>query len=293
MGRPGDHEDQPMLDNTFYLHGKRPERDTAWKWTYILSMVVCAIGGVYAWVHRNKDFSTLISPDYLKDPDHCPTGHGPSRHLLQSDDDDYNPTYFMEAMGVASGVSIVGGILLGLLALYLYRSKPHTMVGVSVGLQVLLPAAAGIAILSSGGGAASLPLFITAGIIGFVFYLYREQLALVGRLLSISSHALYENASIVWGSLILQFIGFLVVLPLLAFLILAYANGGVVPNPSVVKIQGDTCSDDQRNEVLCCAWQPDGWAVAYMSFGSVMLGWSSLLVFTIKVFMISGVTAQW
>lgn len=74
-------------------------------------------------------------------------------------------------------------------------------------LQVLLPAAAGIAVLSAGGGAGSLPLFITAGIIGFVFYLYREQLALVGRLLSISSHALYENPSIVWGSLGLQFIG--------------------------------------------------------------------------------------
>lgn len=72
---------------------------------------------------------------------------------------------------------------------------------------MLLPAAAGIAILSSGGGAASVPLFITAGIIGFVFYLYREQLALVGRLLSVSSHALYENSSIVWGSLLLQFIG--------------------------------------------------------------------------------------
>lgn len=39
-------------------------------------------------------------------------------------------------MGVASGVSIVGGILLGLLALYLYRIRPHAMVGVSVGLQV-------------------------------------------------------------------------------------------------------------------------------------------------------------
>jgi hypothetical protein len=294
MGRPGEHEDEPMLNNGFYLHGKRPERDAAWKWTYVLSLVLCTVGGVYAWTHRNRDFSTLISADYLSDPSHCPSSVGPSRRLLTSDDDeDFNPTYFMEAVGLASGVSVLGGILLGLLSLYLYRSKPHAMVGVSVGLQVLLPAAAGIAIVASGGGGASLPLFITAGIIGFVFYLYREQLALVGRLLSISSHALYDNPSIVWGSLGLQFLGFVLVLPLLAFVILAYANGGVVPNSSVAQIQGKICIDDQGNEVLCCAWMPDGWAVAYMSFGSVMLGWTSLLVFTIKVFVISGVTAQW
>lgn len=42
----------------------------------------------------------------------------------------------MEAMGAAGGISIAGGLALGLLALYLYRSKPHAMVGVSVALQV-------------------------------------------------------------------------------------------------------------------------------------------------------------
>lgn len=46
-------------------------------------------------------------------------------------------------------------------------------------------------------------------------------------------------------------------------------------------------------QVTCCAWQPDGWAVWYMALAGLMLGWSSLLVFTIKVFVISGVTAQW
>lgn len=37
---------------------------------------------------------------------------------------------------MASGISIVGGIMLGLLSLWLYRNKPHAMVGVSVTLQV-------------------------------------------------------------------------------------------------------------------------------------------------------------
>jgi hypothetical protein len=69
---------------------------------------------------------------------------------------------------------------------------------------VLLPAAAGVAILAAGGGGASVPLFLVAGLLGFVFYLYRQQLALVGRLLSVASHALVDNPSIVGGSLLLQ-----------------------------------------------------------------------------------------
>jgi len=46
-------------------------------------------------------------------------------------------------------------------------------------------------------------------------------------------------------------------------------------------------------QVTCCAWKPDDWAIAYMTLGSLMLGWSSLLVFTIKVYVVSGITAQW
>jgi hypothetical protein len=71
-------------------------------------------------------------------------------------------------------------------------------------LQVLLPAAAGVAVLAAGGGGASVPMFLVAGLLGFVFYLYRQQLALVGRLLSVASHALVDNPSIVGGSLLLQ-----------------------------------------------------------------------------------------
>jgi hypothetical protein len=60
-------------------------------------------------------------------------------------------------------------------------------------------------LLANGAGAGAVPLFVTAGILGFVFYLYREQLALVGRLLAISSNALWQNVgAIVGGSLLLQ-----------------------------------------------------------------------------------------
>lgn len=91
-------------------------------------------------------------------------------------------------------------------------------------------------------------------------------------------------------------------LPLVAGLVLAFANGGVVPSPSVASITTATkgpssstpvCLDAQGQEVLCCAWQPEGWAIGYMAWAGMMLGWSTLLAFTIKVFVVSGITAQW
>jgi len=267
---------------------------------YVLSLVLALIGGVYAAFHRNKDFATLASVDYLSDLSHCPVSPkgGPTRRLLLSegqDPDDYTPTFFLEAAGACTAISVVGGLLLGLASLLLVQKKPHACVGAAVGLQVGLPALGGLLLLMNGAGAASAPLFIAAGILGVVFYLYREQLALVGRLLALSGNALWQNCgAIVGGSLLLQLGGLLAVLPLAAGLVLAFANGGVVPNAAVASIQDKgVCVDAQGQEVLCCAWQPDNWAIAYMSWAALMLGWTTLLTFTMKVFVVSGITAQW
>eukprot|EP00775_Hariotina_reticulata_P001350 gene1350-1691_t len=294
MGREEHQDEQPMLSSAFYVYN-RPARDVSWKWLFLLFLAITVIGGIYAGVHRNPDFGTLISQDYLSNPAHCPAhAAGPSRHLLGKHDD-FKPTYFLETAGLCTGISILGGLLVGLTGLYTIRNKPHLAVGLAVALQVLLPAAAGVAVLSAGGGAGAVPFFLMAGLIGFVFYLYRQQLQLVGRLLAVSGHALMENPSIVGGSLLLQLAGMVVVVPLLAFVLLAYANGGVVPNPAAISVEegGKMCLDTDGDEVTCCAWKPDDWAIAYMALGSLMLGWSSLLVFTIKVYVVSGITAQW
>lgn len=315
MGRD---ESQPILGSSeppsasLYEHARRPYRDSAWGVLYVFSLVLAFIGGVYALVHRNKDFATLASVDYLSDPSHCPassssSNSGPTRHLLLEDGqdpDDYTPTFFIEAAGACTAISVVGGLLLGLGSLMLVQKRPHACVGAAVGLQVGLPALAGLLLLANGAGAGSLPLFLTAGILAFVFYLYRQQLALVGRLLAIASNALWQNcAAIVGGSLLLQLAGLLVTIPLVFGLILAFANGGVVPNPAVVDISkggggggeagSSNCTDAQGLDVLCCAWQPDGWAMGYMAWASLMIGWSTLLAFTLKVFVVSGITAQW
>lgn len=76
--------------------------------------------------------------------------------------------------------------------------------------------------------------------------------------------------------------------PLAAGLVFAFANGGVVPSPAVVDVvhnkgTAPVCLDSEGQEVLCCAWQPDGWAIGYIAWGAVVLGWTTLLAFTLKV----------
>lgn len=84
-------------------------------------------------IFRNHKFVQYINPDYLKDPGHCPAAaHG--RVLL--DDDDVKPTYFLQAAGVWTGLSVVAAGILGLLALLLFRHRPHSMVYTTVSLQV-------------------------------------------------------------------------------------------------------------------------------------------------------------
>ena len=91
---------------------------------------------------RNKDFATLASVDYLSDPSHCPARpphQGPTRSLLLAEGDDpdqYTPTFFLEAAGVCTAISVVGGLLLGLGSLLLVQKRPHGCVGAAVGLQV-------------------------------------------------------------------------------------------------------------------------------------------------------------
>jgi hypothetical protein len=93
---------------------------------------------------RDQKFSQYISHDYLNDPRNCPAPvNGPLRTLLADDEPDYKPTYFLQQAGAWTAGSIVGGLALGVFSIYLFRHKPHGMVGMSIGLQVSTRHAAG------------------------------------------------------------------------------------------------------------------------------------------------------
>lgn len=252
-------------------------------------------GSVYAAQHRNPDFADLISPAYLKDPKHCPAVGPHGRRLLRDDGDDVTPTFFLQAAGLCTGVSIGGGALLALLALFLFKKSPQGMVNASVGLQVAIPATLALVALLSGSPAAAAPFALMAGVLGFTLYLYRAQLALVGRLLGISVRALSDQPGIIVAALGLQVLGLVVIVPLAGMMLLAFMNGHVTSNParvSVSKPEG-VCLDGQGQEVVCCTWQVDGWVAGYLAYTALITTWTTLLVFTVKMYTIAGATAQW
>lgn len=120
-----------------------------------------------------------------------------------------------------------------------------------------------------------------------------DQVLVTQRALYRAEHITHFVGALIVASLYCS--GLLLVVPLMAGVLLAYSNGGVVANPSAVSYdqQAKMCVGDQGQSAMCCTWMPEGWAIAYMSWGMMVVGWTSLLVFTIKVFVISGVTAQW
>lgn len=295
-GRAGagdpDPEYQPLTGDRAAFNYRREPKDRGWAYAWALAFSGALAGGIYALLHRNQKFTTLYNSDYLNDPAHCPV-HPHDRRLGEEEGKDFNPQYFLEASGLCLGVSAIGSVLLGLLLLLAFKSRPHGMVGFCAGLQVALPLSVGITALVQGSAGGSLPFFFMAGMLALVYWLYREQLVLVGRLLSQSVRALSALPSMVVAAIGLQFVGILVSLPLAASLFAAYTNGSVGPNPRVAQRAEGQCVDAEGNAVMCCAWVTEPWVPWYLAFGGIVLTWTSLLVFTIKLFTISGATAQW
>lgn len=158
-------------------------------------------------------------------------------------------------------------------------------------LQVALPlAGAGVA-FSQAATPVGAVLVVSSALMALAFYLWREQLRLVSRLLGVSAKGLAANPGIVALTLGLQ----LVMVPLAVLMAVAaffaYQNGGVAPNPAARltggagKGGGDapTCVDASGQEVPCCMWQVDSWVPFGMAVQGLAMLWTVFLIFEIKV----------
>ncbi|KAI8476195.1 MAG: plasma-membrane choline transporter-domain-containing protein [Monoraphidium minutum] len=286
---------EPLLQGPPSLFAAdRPSRDKIWAFLWAISVALVVGGAVYAGVHRNPDFAKLIAPSYLSDAEHCPAVGPHGRRLLLKHGEDAQPTFFLQAAGLCTGVSILGGIGLALLSLQLFKRSAMAMVHAAVGIQIAIPAAIALAAFLSGAPAAGVPFALMSAALGLTMWLYRSQLALVARLLSISVHALVDQPSVIVAALLLQLLGLLVLVPMGGMMLLAFTNGTVVPNPGRAAVEDDgTCAGADGKAVACCSWQVDSWVPGYLAYAGMVATWTTLLVFTIKMFTIAGATAQW
>ncbi len=128
--------------------------------------------------------------------------------------------------------------------------------------------------------------------------MWRNELALCGRLLAVASAALNENAHIVTASLGLKVVLVAINIPLVAFMVAATRVGAPVASSLVASTApgagGElTCLDAAGAAVPCCAWQPAGGAVAYIVFASLCTSWVTSLIFEVRLFMIAHVVSRW
>ncbi|KAG1672799.1 hypothetical protein FOA52_002787 [Chlamydomonas sp. UWO 241] len=278
----------------------RPRRDNGWTLAWVIVYLGTVAAGVATFLNRNVNFASQISPDYLNDPAHCPSGAASGRRSLlgmRAMDDDGDPLSLDEFMSVALYWlvgSVVGALLVGMLFVALVSRNPKLLVGVAISLQIALPLAAGTGALFAGSLGGGIPLLLLAGAVALLFWMWREQLSLVCELLGVSGTGLRENLGLV-GATIAVHAGLMVLCaPLLMATLSAVTNGHVAPNPSAAASPGPgQCTDAEGNEVMCCEWSVDGHVAPVMTLAMATLLWTSFIASQVRTFTVAATIAQW
>lgn len=193
--------------------------------------------------------------------------------------------------------------------LALFRSFARQTVWGIIYLKVIALGSVGLyAASTDGGSVVGIVLLALTAITAFVFYLWRNEIELVARLLSVAAKSLQDNPHVITAVVFLKVCLLAVLLPLGAFIAAAYMNGevafnpdaGLSPSPSSNASGGkhggscvSTLKDSRGDEVPCCVWRTDGWASAYIALASVTALWSVMLAFEARMYTIAGVVAQW
>ncbi|EFJ50294.1 hypothetical protein VOLCADRAFT_103885 [Volvox carteri f. nagariensis] len=168
--------------------------------------------------------------------------------------------------------------------------------------EVAIPAALGIMALTQGMWPVGVLLLGLSGLVVLVFWLWRQQIDLVTRLLGMAGRGLSANPGLVPLALALQLVLVgLMELPLVLAVIAAAMNGTLVYNPDRVdggsallaKTAEEQCVDGAGESVPCCVWQTESWVPVYFAFAGIAMTWSLFLAFQIKMYTVAGSTAQW
>ena len=232
---------------------------------------------------------------------HCsartPAEHALYRRALAEDDAVDGATFLRDAKYWLV-LSLLGAAVTGVCFLALFRSFARVTVWGIVYLKVATLAAVSLLAATAGGPAAGVPVMVLALLSAFVFWLWREEIDLVARLLAVASKALQDNPHLITATVFLKTLLLCFLVPLAAFVTAAYTNGGVEVNPEAVMSRGgagaaDTCTTEAGEPTACCVWRVKTWAGAYIALASLAGLWTVTLAFEARMFTIAGAVAQW
>lgn len=196
-------------------------------------------------------------------------------------------------------VSLFGSLFAGVGFLWLLRRNAALCVKISCAAQVVVPAVMAVSLLVSGAVVPALVSAVFSALAAWCFYLWRAELALCSRLLSVAGEALTANPHLVSASVGLNVVHVAVVLPVIALMVAATRVGDAVPYAlaatTVAGVDGAllSCVDDAGAAVPCCMWETAPASVAYIVFASLCVSWTTFLVFEMRLFAIAHVVTRW
>jgi len=192
-------------------------------------------------------------------------------------------------------VSLLSSLALGVAFVKLAQHNSQALVRLSVAVQVAAPLVLATLMFTVGNGSAWFFLFLAA-LSALVFYLWRRQLELVGKLLGVAGRALSENAHLVSVSLLLSFVALANSVPIVVLMILATRVGKAVPLSGAVQSTANaiTCMDaGSGTPVDCCAFEMAPAAIAYIAFASTVVSWVGFSFAEARLFITAHVTGSW
>jgi hypothetical protein len=194
--------------------------------------------------------------------------------------------------------SFVGSLAVGVAFVSTLRRNAALWVKLSCGIQVACPLVASLGLFASGQVIPGVVLLVFSCLAALALYLWRSQLAMVARLLTVSSTALAANPQLVSCTIGISVVSVAYAVPLVGFILAAVRVGGVVPSAMVATTATSTagslvCLDSNGSQTPCCAWQVAPAAAAYIAMASLALSWAAALAYEVRTFSISYVVSKW
>ena len=122
---------------------------------------------------RNRSFASLTSSQALHTPGLCPVERNNTLLTEQrAATQDFSISDFMKHAAVWLLVSAAVSLVLGLVFLWLFKWQAQTMTRLTIQLQIILPAAAGVSALFAGQIGAGIMMILMSLLAAAVFWLW-------------------------------------------------------------------------------------------------------------------------
>jgi hypothetical protein len=305
-----------------YNYGLRPYQDIAFSVIFVL-MLLASIGfGIYGVVNSNPDYEWIESAHYEPDKGACSVPehvqeqfgggawnqfwlHKNKKLLLNSIVAQKVSGSAETAVSLVIAITVVLSAPFALCMLWLLRKKTKELVYASLPVFILLPVALNVTWFvgcqrdvecrRNFDFSAQLSLFLfvllVCGLMIYVIYSNWDRIQLTIRVVQTAAEALYQNLTLLFVLPLLSFALIGLCTPLATFMVYAYTNGKLVPNPDILNHPQMPCG--RGTDHPCCVWEPAGWVVPYLYLSGFAILWAAMITAQVQVFTISGTVAQW